>query len=73
MCKKIEQLLQKVYGKKCKTDCMIMTSTRSLTYFGLGIALAGLVLLNSIGIIGVVIATMGFIAEIYYLTSKKKR
>jgi hypothetical protein len=73
MCKKIGQILEKICGKGCKPECMIMTTTRSLTYFGLGVALTGLILLNSIGAVGLIIATIGFIAEICYLKQSRKK
>ena len=52
---------------------MMMDSTRALAYFGFGVALTGLYLLNPVWVIGFALTLVGFFCELYYWKRKNKK
>jgi len=73
MQKKLNKFLEKLFGKGCEPEAMIMDCTRALAYFGLGVTITGLIILNPVWIIGFTLTTIGFLCEFYYWRRNKNK
>ena len=76
MQKQVNKIITRIIGKKIRPEKVLLEIGRALFYFGLGITITGLYLLNRIWLLGFIFTITGFVSEIHYsnvLRDKKRR
>lgn len=73
MQKRINKCFRKIFGTGCEPETMLMDATRALAYFGLGVTLTGLFLINTVWIAGFILTSAGFFLELYYWKRNKNK